>query len=44
MLSVALRRQGAIFLNRDLNRDRTGLSDPVRENDDIFVVRALFGG
>ena len=39
-----LRKHVAIFLNKELIRDRTGLSDPVEENDDIFVVQALSGG
>ena len=40
----ALRKHVAIFLNRELIRDRSGLSDPVRENDAIFVSQALSGG
>ncbi len=40
----ALRKHVAIFLNEELIRDRTGLSDPVAEGDDIFVVQALSGG
>lgn len=40
----ALRKHMAIFLNQELILDRTGLSDPVGENDDIFVVQALSGG
>ena len=39
-----LRKHVAIFLNEELIRDRTGLSDPVAEGDDIFVVQALSGG
>jgi molybdopterin synthase sulfur carrier subunit len=40
----AVRRHVAIFLNQELIRDRTELSDPVAEGDDIFVVQALSGG
>jgi sulfur carrier protein ThiS len=40
----ALRKHMAIFLNQELINDRSGLSDPVREDDDIFVVQALSGG
>ena len=40
----ALRKHVAIFVNRELIRDRTGLSDTVGENDDIFVSQALSGG
>lgn len=40
----AVRKHVAIFLNEELIRDRTGLSDPVAEGDDIFVVQALSGG
>jgi sulfur carrier protein ThiS len=40
----ALRKHVAIFLNQELIQDRTELSDPVGECDDIFVVQALSGG
>ena len=40
----ALRRHVAIFVNQALIRDRSGLSDPVGEHDEIFVVQALSGG
>lgn len=40
----ALRKHVAIFLNQELIRDRIGLSDPVGENDEIYVVQALSGG
>ena len=40
----ALRKHMAIFLNRELIQDRTELSDPVLEDDEIFVVQALSGG
>lgn len=40
----AARKHVAIFLNQQLIRDRAGLSDPVREYDDIFVLQALSGG
>lgn len=40
----AVRKHVAIFLNQELVYDRTELSDPVREHDDIFVVQALSGG
>jgi sulfur carrier protein ThiS len=39
-----LRKHVAIFLNQEAICDRIELSDPVRENDDIFVVQALSGG
>ena len=39
-----LRKHVAIFLNQKLIHDRTDLSDPVRESDEIFVVQALSGG
>ena len=40
----SLRKHVAIFLNNELIHDRTELSDPVRENDNIFVIQALTGG
>ncbi|MGD2064199.1 MAG: MoaD/ThiS family protein [Nitrospirota bacterium] len=40
----ALRKHVAIFRNRDAIRDRTGLSDPVHGDDDLFVVQLLSGG
>ena len=36
--------QPTIFLNKELIIDRTGLTDAIRENDEIFVVQALSGG
>ncbi len=40
----ALRKHVAIFVNKELIIDRIGLTDAVRENDEIFVVQALSGG
>lgn len=40
----ALRKHVAIFLNQELIRDRIGLSDPVTDNDSIYVAQALSGG
>ena len=40
----ALRKHVAIFLNHELIRVRVGLTDPVQEGDNIFVVQALSGG
>ncbi len=40
----ALRKHVAIFLNQKPIDDRIELSDPVQENDEIFVVQALSGG
>jgi hypothetical protein len=40
----AVRKHVAIFLNRGPIRDRTRLSDPVSEDDAIFVIQALSGG
>jgi hypothetical protein len=39
-----LRRHVVIFLNNEPVRDRIGLSDPVREEDEVFVFQALSGG
>ena len=40
----ALRRHVAVFVNGELVRDRTGLSDPVGARDEIHVFQALSGG
>ena len=40
----ALRKHVAIFLNSELIQDRVGLSDPVTDNDAIYVAQALSGG
>ncbi len=40
----AVRKHVAIFVNREPIRDRAGLSDSVKEHDEIFVVQALSGG
>ncbi len=40
----AVRKHVAIFLNQEMIRDRVELSDPVQENDAIFVAQALSGG
>lgn len=40
----ALRRHVAIYVNGEKLRDRTGLSDPVAGDDEIYVFQALTGG
>ena len=40
----ALRRHVAIYVNGAPVRDRTGLSDPVGRDDEIYVFQALTGG
>lgn len=40
----SLRKHVAIFLNQELINDRTKLSDPVGQNDTLYVVQALSGG
>ena len=39
-----LRQHVNIFVNDDAVRDRNGLTDPVSEDDDVFVMQALSGG
>ncbi len=39
-----VRKHVAIFLNQELIHDRVDLSDPIGEDDDIFVAQALSGG
>ena len=40
----AVRKHVAIFVNSQLIRDRQTLTDPIGEDDDIFVAQALSGG
>jgi molybdopterin synthase sulfur carrier subunit len=40
----ALRLHVAIYVNGEPVRDRTGLSDPVARDDEIYVFQALTGG
>ncbi len=40
----ALRRHVNIFLGQDLIHDRQELTDPVGENDQIYIFQALSGG
>jgi molybdopterin converting factor small subunit len=40
----SLRRHVNIFVNEELVRDRTRLSDAVRPQDRLFVMQALSGG
>lgn len=39
-----LRRHVNIFVNDAMVSDRSGLTDPVAENDRVFVFQALSGG
>lgn len=39
-----LRKHVNVFINNGLSQDRTGLSDPVAETDEVFVFQALSGG
>lgn len=40
----AVRRHVAIYINGDVMRDRTKLSDAVAPRDEIYVFQALTGG
>lgn len=40
----AVRRHVAVFVNGALVADRAGLSDPVGDDDEIYVMQALSGG
>jgi molybdopterin converting factor small subunit len=40
----AVRRHVAIYINGDVMRDRTKLSDAVGPQDEIYVFQALTGG
>ncbi|HTT79339.1 MAG TPA: MoaD/ThiS family protein [Stellaceae bacterium] len=39
-----LRRHVNVYIGGEAVRDRTGLSDPVGPDDDIYVFQALTGG
>lgn len=39
-----LRKHVNVFINNGLSQDRTHLSDPVAETDEVFVFQALSGG
>ena len=39
-----LRRHVNVFVNAKMIRDRKGLSDAVRPEDEVFVFQALSGG
>jgi sulfur-carrier protein len=41
---AALRRHMTVFLDGELIRDRTGLSDPVGETSTVYVFQSLSGG
>ena len=40
----ALRKHVNIFLGQELIHDRQTLSDPVKDNDQIYIFQALSGG
>lgn len=40
----ALRKHMIIFVNGEQVRDRTGLSDPVPADGEVYVLQALSGG
>ena len=39
-----VRKHIAVFINENTIRDRSGQSDPVSDNDTIYVIQALSGG
>ena len=39
-----LRKHMNIFVGQEMVRDRDGLSDPVGEDEDVFIMQALSGG
>lgn len=40
----SLRRHMTVFLDGELVRDRTGLSDPVHDASTIYIFQSLSGG
>ena len=39
-----LRKHMAVFINGQAVRDRSGLSDPVGDESEVYVMQALSGG
>ena len=39
-----VRKHVIVFVNNEMISDRTRLSDPVAESDEVFVFQALSGG
>ena len=39
-----LRKHVQIFIGENLIRDRSGLSDKITENDEVYIMQALSGG
>ncbi|HSR71223.1 MAG TPA: MoaD/ThiS family protein [Kiloniellales bacterium] len=39
-----LRRHVNVFVNGQQVRDRNGLSDPIGDGDEVYVIQALSGG
>jgi molybdopterin synthase sulfur carrier subunit len=39
-----LRKHVAVFVDGEMIRDRLDLTDPVREDSELFVMQALSGG
>ena len=39
-----LRKHMTIFVNGEAIRDRTGLTDPLERNEEVYVLQALSGG
>ena len=39
-----LRRHVVVFIDGRMLTDRNGLSDPISENSEVFVMQALSGG
>lgn len=40
----SVRQHVNIFIGEDLINDRVSLSDPVREDDQVYIMQALSGG
>jgi len=39
-----LRKHVNIFIGEELIKDRVNLSDPIGENDEVYIMQALSGG
>jgi molybdopterin converting factor small subunit len=39
-----LRKHVQVFIGEDMVKDREGLSDPIKDSDEVYIMQALSGG